>query len=445
MMARAARFALLLAACVPPASDLRRPVELELARRLRDDGPLVPRADVRARLAQPLDAAAAARIALATSARVQAALAEVGVAGGDLALGLGPTSVELSYRTGGGASELEAAVMQDVIGAVTAARRRGAARANVAAAQADATALALLLVVRVERAFHDVLAAQEELAQRRIAFDAADAAALVRERMHAAGTASELARARERDAREQARLELARAEAAVELRREALNALLGLTGDETRWTAAGTLPEPPAAAPQLDELEAGAVTTSLALIAALERTDAAANDAGAERLRGFVPRLELGVAITRDSAHDYTHVGPAISIGLPIFDQNAGGRARAAAAQRRAAHELTAIAVELRAAARAARITALAAHAEARHVRDVVLPLRQQILDETLRHYNAMDADPFALLAARRELAEAHHQDVEARRRYANAMAVVRGLWRGVSVDGVSNDEQEAR
>lgn len=119
-------------------------------------------------------------------------------------------------------------------------------------------------------------------------------------------------------------------------------------------------------------------------------------------------------------------VGPAVEIGLPIFDWNAGGRARARGEQRKAIHELTAIAVELRAGARAARITALATFAEARHLRDVVLPLRQQVVEQSVLHYNAMDADPFALIDARQELAEAGARYLDALRRYAGARC---GPW----------------
>jgi hypothetical protein len=89
----------------------------------------------------------------------------------------------------------------------------------------------------------------------------------------------------------------------------------------------------------------------------------------------------------------------------------------------------------LGAAVRAARNAAVAAYAEARHLRDVVLPLRQQIVDETLKHYNAMDADPFALIAARQGAVEAAQQYLDAVRRYWNAMAEVTALSRGVMLD----------
>ncbi len=153
-------------------------------------------------------------------------------------------------------------------------------------------------------------------------------------------------------------------------------------------------------------------------------------------MRAVLPELGVGVsAIDRD---DKLEIGPAIRLGLPLFDQRAGERARANAEASRADHELAATAVELRAHARAVRVAALAAHAEARRLKDVVLPLRQQIVDETLLHYNAMDADPFQLIVARRELAAAGRDYLEALRRYADAMTEATALRRGALVDDPS-------
>jgi cobalt-zinc-cadmium efflux system outer membrane protein len=277
-----------------------------------------------------------------------------------------------------------------------------------------------------------VIAAQQDIELRRTAFDAADAAATIRERMRAAGNTTELALARDRDARESARIELARAEANAETRREAINALLGLSGDRTNWTATGKLADPPAAPPSLDDLEPVAVYASLALHAGAANAEAAANRLGAARVQAFLP--ELGVGASAIELDGHLEVGPAIRLGIPLFDQRAGERAKAAAEANRADHELAADAIELRARARAVRIEALEAYEEAQHLHDVVLPLRQKIVDETLLHYNAMDADPFQLIVARRDLVDAGHQYLEALRRYANAMSEVEALRHGARV-----------
>jgi hypothetical protein len=132
---------------------------------------------------------------------------------------------------------------------------------------------------------------------------------------------------------------------------------------------------------------------------------------------------------------DRRTIGPLIKLGIPLFDWRGGDRMRANASVTRAEHELSATAVELRAAARSARVTALAAYQETRHLFTVILPLRQQILDETLKQYNAMNADPFALLMARRGLVDGGDQYLDALRRYWNAMSAVSALQRGVAID----------
>lgn len=431
---------LTLAACTPSLTEVRRPVDTMIETRLGKQD----RVDIRTLLAKPLDKDAAVKIALANNARLAAAFDTLGVAGGELgaALGLGPLEIDGSVRFGEH-TELEVEVVQNVLGVITSGKRRAAARADLEAAQAEAAAVALALVARVEMAFADVLAAQQDLVLRREAFEAADAGAALRERMFAAGNTSPLAQARERDAREQARLDVGRAEAEVEIKRERLNSLLGLSGNATAWTAAGALAELPATAPALDGLETASVTASLELAAGRARTTAAANRASDERLRTVLP--ELGVGGSAHDDGDGWTLGPVVRIGIPLFDQRAGQRMRANAEARRAGNELTANAVELRASARAARIAALAAYQEARHVRTVLLPLRQQILDETVKHYNAMDTDPFALVTARRDLVDGHARYLDALRRYWRAMAEVSALQRGVSVGTGDTSEPGAR
>ena len=233
---------------------------------------------------------------------------------------------------------------------------------------------------------------------------------------------------------------LANAEARVAERHARVDALLGLTGSRTSWQAAGKLADAPAAPPALDDSETAAVTASLELVRDRERVDAAHERLSDQRLRSWLPELGLGVSVLD---LDYNiEVGPALRVGLPLFDWRSGPRARARAELARADHERSAMQTDLAAAARAARAAALAAHAEAIRLHDVVLPLRQQIVDETLKHYNAMDADPFQLIVARRDLVAANHQYLDALRRYANASSEIEALRRGALLEEDARDDQ---
>lgn len=441
------KYALLLsaviAACVPSRSAVFGPVDRDVERRLgvrptwgEPDGKTVAAIDDL--LGKPLERDGAVRVALASNRRLQARYDELGISAAAIAGAtvLAPTEVEVAYKMGEH-DEVELDVTQDVLDLIQLPQRRGIANAELAAARARAVAATVELVARVEGAFVDVVAAQQELELRQTAFDAASASAEISERMHGAGNVADLVLARERDRREQARLDLGRAQLEVELRREQLNEVLGLAGKRTAWTITARMPELPAQPPALDDLERTAVAASLELAATRSDAEAASGRVGAARLRAWLPELGVGVSASREE--DAWKVGPAISLGLPIFDQQQAPRARAHAELRRARNTASATATELRARARATRQRVLEAYAEARHLFTIVLPLRQQIVDEALKQYNAMNASPFELLVARRELVDAGRQYIDALRRYWRADADARALARGAMVGGMTD------
>ncbi len=447
-----------ISACVPSRREVFGPVDREIDRRLAADVDVTWTAssDARARpaiaelLRRPIDRDAAVKIALATNRRLQARFDELGISAAAIASAtvLAPIDVDLNHKfatSSGGGGETEVDVIQDVVGLIQIAQRRGVARAELAAARARAVAATIDLVARVEMRYIDLLAAQQEVELRQTAFDAAAAAAEIVERMHSAGnavgrTGPDLALARERDQREQARIELARAQLDAELRREEMNEILGLSGEQTRWTVNGRLPEIPPAVAGLDRLERDAVAASLDLVAIRSEADAAASRVGLARFRAWLPGLGVGVSAARREGG--WEVGPAVRIGLPIFNQQQGPRARANAELRRTRNEAIATAVELRAQARGTRQRVLQAHAEARHILEVVLPLRQRVLDETLKQYNAMNATTFELLVARRDLVDGGHQYIDALRRFWNAAATARALTRGVMPSAGPTEER---
>jgi len=426
------------AGCVTPSrTAVFGPVEREIDQRL---GASVGWGDAKLEqavaelLERPLDQQAAVRIALAKNKRLQAEYDRLGIAASEVAAAtvLAPTEVDLETQLGGeGDDEVRFGidVTQDILDLLQMPQRRGVARAELAAARARAVATTIELVATAEATFVDLLAAQQALELRQTAFDAASASAEIVERMYAAGNATDLELARERDRREQTRIELSRAQLDVELAREALNDVLGLSGKETRWTAQGRLPDVPKEPPALDAIERDAIAASLEIAAIRAEAEAAAGRLGIARLRAWLPELGVGASIEREDGA--WHAGPALSIGLPIFNQQQGPRARANAELRQARNRATATAIELRAAARAARQRVLQAHSEARHLFEAVLPLRQRIVDETLKQYNAMNATTFELLTTRRELVEGGSQYIDAVRRFWRASAEARALQRG--------------
>jgi outer membrane protein TolC len=427
---------LALGACVPSRTTVFGPVDRDIEKRVGvramwGSDSRVPTA-IDDLLAKPLDRDAVVRIALASNRRLQAQYDELGIAASEVAAAtvLAPLRVDVEYKFRGDGDEVEIDVVQDVLDLLQLAQRRGIASAELAAARARAVAATVDLVSRVEMAFFDVVAAIQEVELRQTAYDAASISADLAGRMRAAGNVSELSLAREQSQRERARVDLARAQLEAETRRESLNELLGLSGKRTRWTVTGQLPAIPSTAPALDTLEHDAIAANLELVAVRSDAEAAAGRVGVARVRSWLPELGVGVSADHKTGEGWDF-GPALSFGLPLFNQGQGPRARAHAQLARARNLASATGTEIRARARSIRQQVLEAHGEARHLFDVVLPLQQRVLDESLKQYNAMNASTFELLLARRDLVDAGRQYIDAARRYWRAEAAARSLARG--------------
>jgi outer membrane protein TolC len=425
-----------LAACVPAVRDVEAPVRSTLRTRVGAE-PMRDEAAVREVLAKPLTRASVQTLALA-SPRAQAAMARLGVSAGEAAAmrALGRTDLSASLYLNDSADLIGAdfEVVHDVLDLALLAPRRRAGAAHLEAAQARAAAEIVAIAAEADDAFLAVVAASEAAGAARMAFDAAAAAAELVERIHAAGGTTDLALAREQAMREEARLDVARAEAEVEAAREELNAVLGLSGAATSWSVGEELGELPGEAPKLDDLESTAVATSLELAALRADALGAANRAREAGVKVWLP--EVGVGAVAEYHAGGWFPGPAVRVGIPFFSGERG-RARAArAAGDEVAARTEAVAADVRARARAARMRALATYDEARHLRDVVVPLRKRVLDETVLQYNAMNASPFELLVARRELTHAELALVDARRRFASAMVAVESLRHGALTGG---------
>lgn len=435
----------LASSCAPSPAAMYAPVGRDIERRvgvraewnLRATDARVPQA-IRSLLARPLDRDAAVRIAIANNRRLQADFESLGIAASEVADAtvLAPLEIDVEYETAvsGSGSEWELGAIQDVLGLLQLPQRRGIAGAQVRAARARAVAATVALVAAVESGFYDLVASQQELELTQTASDAAAASAELIERMHAAGNTTDLDLARSRAFREEMRALLARAQVDVELRRETMNRLLGLHGESTRWSAVTRLPDPPARLGDLDAIEREAVTASLELAALRADAEAAAGRVSYARLRTILPELGVGVAASRADDESW-RVGPALRIGVPLFNWQAGPRARAHAELRRAQNLLAATAIETRVAARAARQRALEAHDEVVQMRDVVLPLREEVVRQTVLQYNAMNASTFELLQARRDQVDSGRQYIDALRRFWRAQAEVSALRRGVMAE----------
>jgi cobalt-zinc-cadmium efflux system outer membrane protein len=124
-------------------------------------------------------------------------------------------------------------------------------------------------------------------------------------------------------------------------------------------------------------------------------------------------------------------VGPAVSLEVPLLYQGQGERSAALADVRRQDQLHTALAVQIRASARAVSARLQAASKSVEYYEQVLLPLRQKILDDTQLEYNAMSIGVFQLLEAKRTQIEAARSYVGLLREYWMARAEAEQLIAG--------------
>lgn len=367
----------------------------------------------------------AIQIALLNNQQLQAVYEDLGVAQAAVVqAGLLKNPVfdaAVRLRIDGGPVNPEFAVAEDFLGVLFIPMRKRIASAEFEAAKQHVTGAVLDLAGEVRAACYQLQAELQLLELERAVMDAGDAAADAAARLHTAGNLTDLELASEEALAAQTRLDVAATEAHVVDLRERLNSLLGLWGTQTGWALAARLPDLPEQEMDLTGVERRAVTASLDLAELREDVAATRERLGLARVAGPWPSLDFGVMADRDDGA--WELGPSLALPLPLFDQGQAQVAASAAELRRTERRFHALAVQLRAAVRAARNRIVAARQRAAYYQRVLLPLRQRVLAQTQLEYNGMLVGVFQLLQAKQQEIDSGKQYVDALRDYWIARA----------------------
>jgi cobalt-zinc-cadmium efflux system outer membrane protein len=237
------------------------------------------------------------------------------------------------------------------------------------------------------------------------------------QRLHSAGNISDLQLITENAHFEQSRLELARSETALLDAREQLTRLMGLWGPQTNWRLPEQLPDMPSDEIPLEHLESTAIENRLDLAAERKAVEAIAQAMGITIDWRWVGHVEVGISTERETDRTWV-TGPSLAIELPIFNQRQADIARLEAQLRRSQKRLTAQAIDIRSEVRSLRNRLIMQRNLVDHYRGTVLPLREQIVDLTLKNYNYMLTGAFNLIMAKQQEFEAYQKYLEAIRDY---------------------------
>jgi cobalt-zinc-cadmium efflux system outer membrane protein len=375
---------------------------------------------VSALLESKLTADEAVQIALLNNRELQAIYSELGVAQADLVqAGLLRNPIfdaAVKFPTSGGRPELEFSAAMNFLDLFYMPLRKRLAAARFEEAKTRVTGTVLDFAARVRNAYYAHQANEQMLELRQTIVQVLDASFEVMRRLHESGNVNDLDFAQERALLETGKLALRSAELAVRQSRENLNVLMGLWGKETEWQTDNRLPDIPEQPMQTESIERIALERSVDLLNARQRLIFAGEQLGFNRWTALVPEFDLGPIGKREDG--LWLVGPTLEFPIPLFDQGQARIGRAAAELRRAQYEYYALGVRIRATARAVRDRLEAARDRALYYRDIVLPLREWIVNEAQLQYNAMQLGPFQLLRAKEQQIETAVGYIAALREY---------------------------
>ena len=376
----------------------------------------------------------AVQIAMLNNRDLQATYTDLGLVQADLVqAGLFKNPIldaAVAFPLTGGAPDFALSVAVSVLDALYVPLRKRVAAARFEEAKLRVTGEVLDFAAQVRTAFYVHQANEQMVELRQTIAQALGASLEVSRRLHEAGNISDLDLARDRAQTEASKVRLRAAEVDVRQSREHLNGLMGLWGGETTWEIDGRMPDIPAEPVVAQDVERIALARSIDLSHAKQRIITAGHQLGFDRATALVPDLDVG-ALTEKEVAEHWHVGMTVTVPLPLFDQGQARVARAVAELRRARQAHYAVAVRIRATARAAQDRLDGARDRALYYRDILLPLRERIVNEGQLHYNAMQIGIFQLLRDREQQIQTGVDYVEALRDYwlarADLLAIASG------------------
>ncbi len=360
----------------------------------------------------------AVQIALLNNQNLQATFEDLGIAEADLVqAGLLKNPVfDLGVRiptTPPSRTYVDVNVSEDFVSLFFIAARKRLAADQLETVKSRVTGQVLSLAADTKVAFYNVQAAQQQMALRQSIADAVAASADTAKRLHDAGNNTDLDLINARTQRARAKVELLSAQTEVAEARERLNDLMGLGHESLAWKIVDRLPDLPRAEVEPQKLDEIAILQRLDLTAARQDVDLAAGALGLTRQTRFLTDANIGAEGERETDGQW-RVGPSVSIPVPVFDQGQAQLTRQQALFRQSQRRYWAMAVEVRTQVRALAARLIDTRAKAQLYHDEVLPLQQNLVDQTQLQYNGMLSGVFELLQARRDQIDVAREYIQA-------------------------------
>lgn len=397
-----------------------------------------------------INADTAVQVAIMNNRGLQASFADLGLSSTDLwEVAMGPipsVSVSVSGLAGDVTRALEALVMKSVLDAANQRPRTEIAQIRFQQAQLEALSETIALAIETRRAWIEAVGAFEKAALIAEAQNTADSASELASQLGRTGFMSKADQAREHALTAVLAAERSEARLEAQLAKERLIRLMGLFGSPTEVFVPDALPSLPSRPRASADIERLALANRVDLAVGKLELEALAREYRLTGKTRMISDVSLAAGLEAEGINGSTEVNPALSVDfeIPLYDTGRLSSKRGQMNYLRAANSVAQQAINARAEARMAYKSVTGRHAVARHWRDVVLPLRRTIDEESLKSYSGMITSTFELLEDARDGLEAQIGAAEAKRDYWLAETeVTAAIWGGTAGAGAGGNEED--
>jgi len=356
-------------------------------------------------LQEPLTVDSAVRIAVLNNPSVKAAMSGLGISQADMIQagllhnpklsGFIRKSNEEDSKTN---TEFE--VKGDVMDLLFWPLRKRLANTQFKQAQYELAKNIVDFIEKVRIGFYTWQANSHMLSMRQEHFKAEETVLELADRQKQAGNINDLDMEQQKGIYYQAKVDLQRSKLEANVTAQQLRNFLGLTNSELEWLSQENLPDLPSEEFSLIDLEEKAIANRIDLAMKKQEIKVFEQSLTMARL-GVIPSIEGGFNWEKESNGEKLK-GPAFEAQVPVFDRKQADRLRSQSQIEAGKKQLEAMEAQIRLEVRLAYQQLTSDRAMTETYQEAI-PVRQEILKQTLYHYNYMLKGVYDLLRAKQE------------------------------------------
>ena len=384
-------------------------------------------------LKSPLTVISTTQVALLNSPALQEKYADLGISQADLiqaGLLINPSfGAVIGFSKDGKITDLDFNLIFNFLSILVTPLRKAVAESKFQETQLTMVKITLDLASQTRKAYYQAVATHQLKGFYQQVIKSAEVSYLAAKSLRDAGNISALQLVQIQGFYEQSRADYLEVESTYNQSFEHLKRLMGLSSSDAILHLEATLSDPENDREILEQSIESILGKNIDLAFIKQRLETHARQYHITNITALIPELKVG-ASTKYQSKEWDY-GPSVEFVIPLFDQGQPAIARALFEIHGIQKSYANMSIYVQSMTRSLQDKITKARKRAIHLKNTLLPLNQKILDETQRHYNAMQVGLFDLLQAKQNQIEGKRKLIQALLGYWSARSDLEQLVQG--------------